>query len=197
MKTAAFLTFTMPSLRYAPVWRVGYVEENFLFRAHEAAPLKESENELFHDSEPALDSAGLQMEKFLSVWVQGKARRKPTMYTNLMCVPPRWISKPAQGFSNRCRAHASDQADVDAGTEGIFARVVVHDLTSSLGRIRRPFSNAFRPRVIGSSRILKTSASGVPRVIQILNVPQGYASDLHSLRPCWANVLSIRRNIYS
>ena len=37
-------------------------KKNFLFRAHEAAPLKESENELFHDSEPALDSAGLQME---------------------------------------------------------------------------------------------------------------------------------------
>ena len=30
MKTAAFLTFTMPSLQYAPVWRVGYVEEKFL-----------------------------------------------------------------------------------------------------------------------------------------------------------------------
>ena len=41
-------------------------KKNFLFRAHEAAPLKESENELFHDAEPALDSAGLQMEKFLS-----------------------------------------------------------------------------------------------------------------------------------
>ena len=47
-------------------------KKNFLFRAHEAAPLKESENELFHDAEPALDSAGLQMEKFLSVWVQGE-----------------------------------------------------------------------------------------------------------------------------
>ena len=28
-------------------------KKNFLFRAHEAAPLKESENELFHDTEPA------------------------------------------------------------------------------------------------------------------------------------------------
>ena len=30
METTAFLTFTMPSLQYAPVWRVGYVEEKFL-----------------------------------------------------------------------------------------------------------------------------------------------------------------------
>ncbi|MCC2641681.1 MAG: hypothetical protein K0S45_2094 [Nitrospira sp.] len=59
-------------------------KKNFLFRAHEAAPLKESENELFHDAEPALDSAGLQMEKFLSVWVQGEGEDdRPTTYTNL------------------------------------------------------------------------------------------------------------------
>jgi len=59
-------------------------KKNFLFRAHEAAPLKESENELFHDSEPALDSAGLQMEKFLSVWVQGEGEDEShTMYTNM------------------------------------------------------------------------------------------------------------------
>ena len=60
-------------------------KKNFLFRAHEAAPLQESENELFHDdAEPALDSAGLQMEKFLSVWVQGEGEDdKPTMYTNM------------------------------------------------------------------------------------------------------------------
>jgi len=59
-------------------------KKNFLFRAHEAAPLKESENELFHDAEPALDSAGLQMEKFLSVWVQGEGEDdSPSMYTNI------------------------------------------------------------------------------------------------------------------
>ena len=47
-------------------------KKNFLFRAHEAAPLQESENELFNDdAEPALDSAGLQMEEFPSVWAQG------------------------------------------------------------------------------------------------------------------------------
>jgi hypothetical protein len=31
------------------------------------------------------------------------------------------------------------------------------------------------------------------RIVQTLNVPQGYASVLHSLRPCWTNFLSILR----
>ncbi len=46
-------------------------KKNFLFRAAESTPLTQSENELFHDTEPALDSAGLVLDKFLSVWVQG------------------------------------------------------------------------------------------------------------------------------
>jgi hypothetical protein len=29
------------------------------------------------------------------------------------------------------------------------------------------------------------------RIVQTLNVPQGYASGLHSLRPCWTAFLSI------
>ena len=29
------------------------------------------------------------------------------------------------------------------------------------------------------------------RIFQTLNVPQGYASGLHSLRPCWTVFLSI------
>ncbi|HEX2056037.1 MAG TPA: hypothetical protein VHF07_06070 [Nitrospiraceae bacterium] len=59
-------------------------KKNFLFRAEESVPLKESENELFHDTEPALDSAGLRLEKFISVWVQGEGDDdKPTLYTNL------------------------------------------------------------------------------------------------------------------
>ena len=29
------------------------------------------------------------------------------------------------------------------------------------------------------------------RIVQTLNVPQGYASGLHSLRPCWTGFLSI------
>jgi hypothetical protein len=46
-------------------------KRNFMFRSAEALPLKESENELFHDTDPAMDSTGLQLEKFLSVWIQG------------------------------------------------------------------------------------------------------------------------------
>ena len=44
-----------------------------------------------------------------------------------------------------------------------------------------------------ASRLFRMAAQRRSRVIQILNVPQGYASDFHSLRPCWANVLSILR----
>ncbi len=58
-------------------------KQNFLFRHNEAVPLKESENELFHDTDPALDSAGLKLEKFLSVWVQGDGDEKPEAYTNI------------------------------------------------------------------------------------------------------------------
>lgn len=59
-------------------------KRNFMFRAQEAVPLKESENELFHDTEPAMDSAGLNFEKFLSVWVQGDGDDdKPIAYTSL------------------------------------------------------------------------------------------------------------------
>jgi hypothetical protein len=57
---------------------------NFLFRHQEAAPLEQSENELFHDTEPAMDSAGLRLEKFISVWVQGDEEEGvPTTYTNV------------------------------------------------------------------------------------------------------------------
>ncbi len=59
-------------------------KKNFLFRASEASPLRESENELFHDTEPAMDSAGLTLEKFLSVWVQGEGDDdKPSLFTNV------------------------------------------------------------------------------------------------------------------
>lgn len=70
------LVATMPP---ASMWK-----KNFLFRAAESTPLTESENELFHDTEPALDSAGLVLDKFLSVWVQGDGtEEKPSTFTNL------------------------------------------------------------------------------------------------------------------
>ena len=34
---------------------------NFLFREGNALPLEQTENELFHEADPALDSAGLNM----------------------------------------------------------------------------------------------------------------------------------------
>jgi hypothetical protein len=59
-------------------------KHNFLFRQYESAPLEQSENELFHDTDPALDSAGLVLEKFISVWVQGDGDEDtPKSYTNV------------------------------------------------------------------------------------------------------------------
>jgi hypothetical protein len=57
---------------------------NFLFRADEATPLGQTEQELFHETEPALDSSGLNMEKFISVWLQGDGGDEvPEAYTNV------------------------------------------------------------------------------------------------------------------
>ncbi len=59
-------------------------KKNFLFRASESTPLKESESELFHDTEPAMDNAGLTGDKFLSVWMQGDGDDdKPSAFTNV------------------------------------------------------------------------------------------------------------------
>jgi hypothetical protein len=58
-------------------------KHNFMFRANQASPLEQSENELFHDTEPALDSAGLKLEKFISVWIQGDGDEEPSSYTNI------------------------------------------------------------------------------------------------------------------
>ena len=57
---------------------------NFLFRAQEATPLQQTENDLFHETDPALDSSGLNMDKYISVWLQGDGEDdKPTAYTNV------------------------------------------------------------------------------------------------------------------
>jgi hypothetical protein len=138
-------------------------KKNFLFRAHEAAPLKESENELFHDAEPALDSAGLQMEKFLSVWVQGEGEDdSPSMYTNIYVRTATLDFRTRAGFLQplQGRSHQIKQM-LTPEQKGFLREWLSTTVTSSLGRIRRPFSNALRPRVIRSGRMLKTSASGV------------------------------------
>lgn len=57
---------------------------NFLFRADEAVPLSQTENDLFHETDPALDSSGLNMDKYISVWLQGDGEDEvPTVYTNV------------------------------------------------------------------------------------------------------------------
>lgn len=59
-------------------------KRNFMFRDQESTPLEQTESELFHETEPAMDSAGLKLEKFLSVWVQGQGDQdKPAVYTSL------------------------------------------------------------------------------------------------------------------
>ena len=58
-------------------------KHNFLFRALDDRPMQESEAELFHETDPALDSSGMKFEKFLSVWVQGDGDDRPSSYTNV------------------------------------------------------------------------------------------------------------------
>lgn len=39
---------------------------------------------MFHETDPALDSSGLTMEKYISVWLQGEGEDdKPWAYTNV------------------------------------------------------------------------------------------------------------------
>ena len=59
-------------------------KQNFMFREGQSDPLDKSENDLYNDTEPALDSAGLQLQKFISVWIQGDGEDEaPAAYTNV------------------------------------------------------------------------------------------------------------------
>ena len=59
-------------------------KRNFVFRAEGQVPLDQTENELFHEADPALDSSGLNMDKYLSVWLQGDGDdQAPSAYTNV------------------------------------------------------------------------------------------------------------------
>lgn len=64
-------------------------KQNFMFRWNEAAPLPpQTENELFRDTDPALNSAGLQLEKCFSLWLQGDGDDgKPETYATCTSVP--------------------------------------------------------------------------------------------------------------
>lgn len=82
--TSPSLGGCLPREHYSGRDRAAMWKRNFLFKAADAAPLEQSENELFHDAEPAMDSAGMQLEKFISVWVQGEGQDDaPTLFTNV------------------------------------------------------------------------------------------------------------------
>ncbi len=74
-------------------------KQNFMFRQQEAAPLDLTENDLYNDTEPALDSAGLNMEKFVSVWIQGDGEDgAPAAYTNVYVRPASLDIQRRTGF---------------------------------------------------------------------------------------------------
>ena len=59
-------------------------KQNFMFRQHESDPLDVTENDLYNDTEPAADSAGLTLERYISVWIQGDGDdATPAAYTNV------------------------------------------------------------------------------------------------------------------
>jgi hypothetical protein len=58
--------------------------KNFMFTQAGHTPLEKTENELFHDIPQALDSASLNGERYISVWVQGEETAgQPVAYTNV------------------------------------------------------------------------------------------------------------------
>jgi hypothetical protein len=55
-----------------------------MFTQAGTAPIEKTENELFHDIPQAMDSAALNGERYISVWVQGEEEAgKPVTYTNV------------------------------------------------------------------------------------------------------------------
>ncbi len=90
-------------------------KRNFLFRAEEAEPLEQTETELFHETDPALDSSGLEMDKYISVWLQGEGdEESPTVYTNIYVrtatldpVKKVGFLQPLQGRSHQIRTMLS------------------------------------------------------------------------------------------
>jgi hypothetical protein len=58
--------------------------QNFMFTQQGTAPLDKTENDLFQEIQPASDSAGMNGERYISVWVQGEEENgKPVVYTNV------------------------------------------------------------------------------------------------------------------
>ena len=58
--------------------------QNFMFTQGGTTPVEKTENELFHDIPQAMDSAALNGERYISVWVQGEEEQgRPLTYTNV------------------------------------------------------------------------------------------------------------------
>ena len=92
-------------------------KRNILFRAEEAVPLEQNENELFHETTPALDSSGLQMDTYISVWLQGDGdEQAPTVYTSMYVrtatldpIKKVGFLQPLQGRTHQIKAMLSVQ----------------------------------------------------------------------------------------
>jgi hypothetical protein len=57
---------------------------NFVFLQGGGTPIDKTENDLFQAISPALDSVGINGERYISVWVQAEEENgKPMMYTNV------------------------------------------------------------------------------------------------------------------
>ena len=86
-------------------------KRNFLFRAHEHVPLPQTEQDVFYETDPALDSAGLHVEKYISVWLQGEGEHdRPSAYTTVyvrtaMLDPVKNVGflQPLQGRTHQIR----------------------------------------------------------------------------------------------
>src|SRR5438128_11045870 len=86
-------------------------KQNFMFIQTGAAPIDKNENELFHDIPQVMDSATLNGERYISVWVQGEEKNgKPVMYTNIYARTAildigrqAGLLQPLQGRSNQIK----------------------------------------------------------------------------------------------
>ena len=89
---------------------------NFMFTQAGTTPIEKTENELFHDIPQALDSAALNGERYISVWVQGEEENdKPAIYTNIYARTAildtgrqTGLLQPLQGRSHQIKRLLSD-----------------------------------------------------------------------------------------
>jgi hypothetical protein len=86
--------------------------QNFVFLQNGSAPIDKTENDLFQAISPALDSVGINGERYISVWVQGEEEDgRPMMYTNIYArtavldlVKQAGFLQPYQGRSHQIKA---------------------------------------------------------------------------------------------